>query len=103
MEQIQLHCGLEKIIDIRPFDGKEATHPTTFVKEYGNNYYSKSNVHQWLNSDANAGEWYTPTHTYDAPPTAETIEGNTQYADKHGFLYYFTKQEKAILSTLPVM
>ena len=37
---------------------------------YGHNRWSTSAYRQFLNSGAAAGEWWTPQHDYDRPPTA---------------------------------
>lgn len=43
---------------------------------YGNNRWKYSAVRQYLNSDANAGEWWTPQHVLDrAPDIATTKKG----------------------------
>ena len=82
----------EKIIDLRAYDAQEGS--TT-----GNINYQLSNIHQWLNSDATAGNWYTPTHSKDAPPTGKAVLAGTGYQDRPGFLYNFTLIEQA--SILP--
>ena len=84
----------EKIIDLRAYDGAE-----TDPYKYGNFNYALSNINQWLNSSASAGNWYTATHAKDAPPTSSnTLEG-TAYQSRPGFLYNFTEYER--LSILP--
>lgn len=100
-------------VDMRAIDAR-GYYPST-VNGYdtqGDNTYKRSNIDQWLNSDANAGEWYSPTWEYDAPPddgsfTAYNASGTTtrllnkgSYAHKAGFLNLFSDSEKsAILST----
>jgi hypothetical protein len=43
---------------------------------YGNNRWKHSAVRQYLNSDANAGEWWTPQTVFDrAPDVATTKKG----------------------------
>ena len=81
-----------RIIDLRAFDADEkANGGTTF----GDKRYHLSNIHQWLNSSASAGQWYSAAHTNDAPPI-----GETGYYDLPGFLYNFTATERnAILPT----
>ena len=59
----------EKAIDSRCFDGKESTSPIEGAPKYGLCRYDFSNIRQWLNSAASAGEWYAPMHEYDTPPT----------------------------------
>ena len=75
----------EKVIDIRVYDAVETG------QAYGNINYELSNINQWLNSSASAGNWYSATHSTDAPPN---------YSTRPGFLYNFTSDEKsAILPT----
>lgn len=83
----------EKIIDLRGYDGAE-TGATT-----GNNNYALSNINQWLNSSASAGNWYVAKHTKDAPPSAANIYYGGAYDTRPGFLYNFTAHERA--SILP--
>lgn len=45
---------------------------------YGYNRWSQSGIRQWLNSDADAGKWWTPQNVYDRPPQ--------QLATLRGFL-----------------
>ena len=77
----------EKVIDIRPYDAKEGT--------WGNLDYKLSNINQWLNSEASAGNWYTATHSNDRAPST----GNNAYSARPGFLYNFTSAER--LKLLP--
>lgn len=70
------------------FDNKEPNNPSIEQKQGGNSRYLYSNIHQWLNSDKPANQWYTPQHTYDAPPT---------YQSQAGFLKDWTSEEKAVL------
>ena len=81
----------QKIIDLRAYDAKEA------VETYGNNNYALSNIHQWLNSSASAGQWYSATHTKDVPPTNTSILYKTEYQSRAGFLYNFTASERAAI------
>lgn len=75
----------DKIIDIRAWDSTEPTNP------YGNFVYALSNIHQWLNSEGSANNWFTATHNYDKAPS---------YGSRPGFLYNFTDRERlALLST----
>ena len=70
------------------FDNKEPSNPSIEQKQNGNSRYLYSNIHQWLNSDKSANQWYSPQHTYDAPP---------DYQNKDGFLKDWTSEEKAVL------
>ncbi len=70
------------------YDAPEPKNPEPLRDRGGNNNYGLSNVHQWLNSDKSANTWYSATHEYDTPP---------DYANKNGFLYDWTDQEKSIL------
>ena len=54
-----------------------------FIIMYGNDRYKFSAIRQWLNSDAEADEWWTPQHTGDvAPSTANTLRGFMSGLDK---------------------
>lgn len=89
------------IIDLRCFDAAESTNPNT-ERVSGNNRYSISNIDQWLNDNGAAGYWYEPQHTYDAPPNQSggAMDAGTKYADRPGFLYHMTNEERSsILST----
>ena len=59
------------------FDAKEDTNPDENRKNYGNNRWSVSNIRQWLNS--NTENWYTPQHTYDAPPIRSNVLNYNPY------------------------
>ena len=97
---ITLHAA--EILDLRCFDAKEPSNSNVDRQKYGNNYYSVSNLDQWLNKDAAGGAWYRADHSADhSPDTTEGTGGyGTQYATRPGFLNGFTDDEKAaILST----
>ena len=81
----------EKIIDLRAYDGSETT------SSMGNKDYKLSNIHQWLNSAAGAGAWYSPTHVNDAPPNNSNVTVNTGYESRPGFLYHFTNDERRVI------
>ena len=70
-------------------DNAEPTNPNSARKKSGSNRYIHSNLHQWLNSDKPANEWYTAQHEYDAPP---------DYTNIRGFLYEWSDVEKNALS-----
>ena len=81
----------QKIIDFRAYDAAETG------ATWGNNNYALSNIHQWLNSSASAGKWYTATHANDAPPNSSTTQNGTGYQDRAGFLYNFTIGERNLI------
>lgn len=91
----------DKIIKLMCFDAKEPTNGDSGRKEYGNNRYIYSNIRQWLNSQANSGQWYTAQHSADQAPDASNVrKGENPYSTIPGFLYSFTENERAdILST----
>ena len=97
----------EKIIDLRAFDAAHSNPSIPADASYGSAKYRTSNLHQWLNSDKGAGEWYTQTTVGDNPPKSgknsygtEYVIHNTPYYDRPGFLNSFTGGEKnAILTT----
>lgn len=74
----------------KSYDAAEPSNPVTERRVSGNNRYLYSNISQWLNSDKDANEWYTPSHTYDAPPT---------YQNEAGFLNQWSELEKSVLNT----
>ena len=84
----------EKVIWTGDFDEEEASNPNNDRRVYGNNRYKVSNVSQWLNSDAPAGQWYEPQHEYD--------EQSAYYKNKRGFLNLFSDGEKAQILTVNV-
>ena len=61
---------------------------------YGYNRWSQSAIRQWLNSDAPAGEWWTPQNVYDRPPQ--------QLATLPGFMAGLPDDIKAILKPIKV-
>ena len=92
----------DKVIDLRAFDAKHTLIDglTRDATLYGYNKYSVSNIDQWLNKDSPAGEWYVPTLDSDQPPTWNSVEYDTEYSNRPGFLNAFTEAEKnAILNT----
>ena len=89
----------EKILDLRAFDASEPTSSIGAAKIRGNTRYEVSNIRQWLNSSAGAGEWYSPQHSADQSPTS-AYASPTPYDGRPGFLNAFTEDEKnAILPT----
>lgn len=77
----------EKIIQLMCFDAKEASNSNSDRKQYGNNRYQHSNILQWLNSNAAAGNWYSAKHSADAPPTNANVWNNyNEYDAWAGFL-----------------
>ena len=90
----------EKIIDMRCLDAGEPRNTTQNRPTNGNNYYSVSNIDQWLNKDSEAGQWYSARHEYDQSPNQGGNLGGTYYISRPGFLNAFSEDEKnAILNT----
>lgn len=58
------------------WDNKEPSNSDTDRRNYGNNRYIYSNIHQWLNATKASG-WYTAQHSTDAAP---------DYSSQAGFL-----------------
>lgn len=80
----------EKIILLRCLDAKEPNNSDSNRKSYGNNKYSVSNLDQWLNSTAAAGQWYSARHSADqAPDNANVWNNNNEYDQDAGFLAGF--------------
>ena len=95
----------KQVIDLRCFDAKESSNSDTNRQKYGNNNWGVSNIEQWLNSDASAGNWYSAQHSADAPPSSANVWqsnsiGYNPYDTKPGFLYYWTDEEKAVLQDM---
>ena len=88
-----------QLIDARTFDGKEASNGDSNRQKYGNNNWKLSNIRQWLNSDASAGNWYSAQHSADAPPSNANIYTSypTGYDARPGFLYHFTAAQKSAM------
>lgn len=81
----------EKIIDQRAYDAGEPNQSS------GMSDYKLSNIHQWLNSGASAGNWYTASHSKDVAPTNSSTSYGTGYSSLPGFLYHFSDSEKQVL------
>lgn len=80
----------EKIILLRAFDAKEPNNSDSNRKRYGNNKYSVSNLDQWLNSSAAAGQWYSARHSADQAPNNDNVWSNyNEYDQDAGFLAGF--------------
>lgn len=80
----------EKIILFRCLDAKEPNNSDSNRKNYGNNKYSVSNLDQWLNSTAAAGQWYSARHSADqAPDNANVWNNYNEYDQDAGFLAGF--------------
>ncbi|OGO24443.1 MAG: hypothetical protein A2144_01565 [Chloroflexi bacterium RBG_16_50_9] len=96
-------------IKLASIDAAEPDNPDEAKKEFGNNFYPLSNIHQWLNS--NQSDWYKPAHEFDAPPVLENIDqgrldfydvpfyseeakfiGDFSYKDAPGFLTWFSRE-----------
>lgn len=70
---------ISDVLALKPSDAKENGNSNS-RNSYGNNRYSLSNIHSWLNS--NKDNWYVPTHSLDAPPSAEYVSTNAYDAEK---------------------
>ena len=92
-----------KIIDLRPFDAAEPSSSINGYKEFGNGRWDYSNIRQWLNSTASAGEWYSPQHSTDAPPNSSNVSYETPYQDRPGFLYNFSSEDRALLKVSTII
>ena len=77
----------EKIIQIMASDAKEPNNSVSDRRNYGNNRHIYSNLLQWLNSNATAGNWYSAKHSADqAPTTKNTHVTYNPYTSWAGFL-----------------
>lgn len=89
----------ERILCLKAFDGAESSNSDSNRKSYGNNRWIYSNIRQWLNSQAAAGQWYSAQHSADAPPTKANSAGWNGYDTKAGFLAGFSANFIAALLT----
>ena len=89
------------ILTLKCADAKEPSNDNSDRQNYGNNRYLYSNIRQWLNSAAAAGEWYTAQHSADAPPTSENVWSDcNEYDAEAGFQNDFSANfRNALLST----
>ena len=77
----------DKIIQIMASDAKEPNNSNSDRRSYGNNRHIYSNLLQWLNSNATAGNWYSAKHSADqAPTTKNTHVTYNPYTSWAGFL-----------------
>ena len=93
------------IITVRCFDAMEPSNSAYSRRSEGNNRYLYSNLLQWLNSDAGAGEWWTAQHEADMPPNSGNVWKNSvtpvnPYATQVGFMNDFTDDFKNSLLTV---
>lgn len=91
----------ERIIKIMASDAMEPSNSNSDRRSWGNNRHIHSNILQWLNSQAAAGQWYQGQHAADAPPTAANLwSSHNPYDEQSGFLNAFSADERAsILET----
>lgn len=64
------------------------------IKAYGSNDYATSNIRTWLNSDKAKVEYKD-----HAPDKDSMSEHKNYYDSEEGFLYSFTDEEKAVMTT----
>ena len=69
------------------YDNKEPSNSDTDRRNYGNNRYIYSNIHQWLNATKTT-EWYVAQHSADAAPN---------YSSSPGFLSGWSENHIAAL------
>lgn len=74
----------KQIIQFLAFDAQEPSSTITGIKNKGNADYIRSNLRQWLNSDAKAGGWFQQLEG-DQIPVKPYVYYNA-YADWDGFL-----------------
>ncbi len=101
----------DKILCVKPFDAagvsRIGSHSRGIIKgvtsgyyrrEYGSNYWGDSNIRDWLNSDASAGNvvW-----SCGNPPDKDHVwNGYNAYDKEAGFLNGFTEGEKSAIKTV---
>ena len=90
----------DKIIALLCSDAKEPNSSDSNRRSYGNNRHIHSNILQWLNSNAAAGQWYSAKHGQDAPPSnANVCDNYNEYQQEAGFLAGFSANFLAALLT----
>lgn len=87
------------IIKYMCVDAKEPRNSNSSRRDYGNNRYIHSNVHQWLNSDK--ASWYSDAHSSDQAPNKDNVyNGRNPYDNIPGFMNAWDRDFKeAILNT----
>lgn len=93
------------IVTLRCFDAQEDNSGNK--GKYGWTRYDLSNIHQWLNSDAGEGQWYSQPqgHITDNPPSSSYVMKNSSnvainpYDTDAGFLSYFPQVLKENILT----
>lgn len=86
----------ERIITLKSFDAMEPSSTDSNRQANGNNRYARSNIRQWLNSNANA--WYAARHSADAPPNNTNGWANiNEYDQEPGFLTNFSEKMRNVL------
>ena len=90
----------DKIIALLCSDAKEPNSSDSNRRSYGNNRHIHSNILQWLNSNAAAGQWYSAKHGQDAPPSSANVWDNVNpYDTWAGFLAMLDDDFVAALMT----
>lgn len=72
---------ISDVLALKPSDAKESGNSNS-RNSYGNNRYSLSNIHSWLNS--NKDNWYEAKHSLDAHPSSSLVTANP-YDTEKGF------------------
>ena len=75
------------LLGSKMWDNREPSNSDTDRRNYGNNRYIYSNIHQWLNA-TEATSWYTAQHSTDAAP---------DYSSQAGFLSGWSENHIAAL------
>ncbi len=83
----------DKIISIKAFDARGEYHSNSNRESWGSNFYEKSNLRQWLNSDEQKIDWWQNR------PTKENTWGDNPYDQEKGFLAsdHFTAAERSYI------
>jgi hypothetical protein len=80
------------------FDAKEPQNSDSNRCANGNNRWGTSNIRQYLNSNGNANEWFTPQHEFDTAPDTINVtyhnSGSGVYSSDPGFLAGFSDDIK---------
>lgn len=86
----------EKYVATLAFDGAEPYAENDDMKWYGRGRYKVSNISQWLQSTASAGNWYSAQHIVDHSPSRGYVDYD-HYENFAGFLNEFDPQEVDML------
>ncbi len=74
-------------VDYLAYDAAEPDHPNELIAQFGNQDYATSNLHAWLNSEAE--DWFSPRHEHDRPPAPEFVTEPVREDGTDGDTFYY--------------